>query len=253
VYACGTVDPIFYQIYKDLPRLGPGDEASTRRAWSMLAGLPSSPRILDVGCGPGMQSLLLARLGGGTLVAVDNHAPYLDELRRRAEREGLSDQVSCRTADMADLPFDAGSFDLVWSEGAVYIMGFQNGLESWRTLLAGRGCLAVTEATWLRDDAPEPCRSFWDEGYPAMTDVAGNLATVEACGYESLGHFALPDSAWMDDYYTPLEARLPQLEQRFRDNPTALEYIEEARAEIEFFRQYSPYYGYVFYVMRRSD
>ena len=75
---------------------------------------------------------------------------------------------------MRQLEFAPGSFDLIWSEGAIYNIGFRAGLEAWRPLLVKGGCMAVSEATWLTEDRPAEARAFWQEGYPALmvTDTA---------------------------------------------------------------------------------
>ena len=46
----------YFEIHKDLPREGPGDNASTRKALEMMTSLPERPALLDVGCGPGVQT-----------------------------------------------------------------------------------------------------------------------------------------------------------------------------------------------------
>jgi methylase of polypeptide subunit release factors len=66
-----------------LPREGPGDDASTECALRLLQHLPPRPRILDIGSGPGAQTLVLARATGGTVTAIDVHQPFLDESMRR--------------------------------------------------------------------------------------------------------------------------------------------------------------------------
>lgn len=53
---------IFWEVHSGLPREGPGDNKSTRKAYMMLGDLPENPRILDIGCGPGMQTVELAKL-----------------------------------------------------------------------------------------------------------------------------------------------------------------------------------------------
>ncbi len=78
------------------------------------SGLPERPRILDLGCGPGAQTLELAGLCQGRIVAVDNHEPFLEQLRPRAAQLGLADRVEARLGDMGSLPFEPGSFDLIW-------------------------------------------------------------------------------------------------------------------------------------------
>jgi cyclopropane fatty-acyl-phospholipid synthase-like methyltransferase len=145
---------LFWEIYSELPREGPGDDESTLH---VLASIPRirTPRVLDIGCGPGMQTLCLARALDSNVTAVDNHQPFLDRLDRDAKSAGLDARITTINASMDALPFDDESFDIVWSEGAIYCMGFDAGLEAWRRLLAPNGVLVVSELTWLTENAPE--------------------------------------------------------------------------------------------------
>ena len=244
-------DDFFWQIHKDLPREGPGDNASTRRAFSRLT-LPTAPRVLDIACGPGMQTVELARICDGRIVALDTHRPFLDQLRRRAAAAGVDDRVSAVQASMAAVPFADRSFDLIWCEGAIYILGLASGLQQWRRLLRPGGYVAVTHPCWLKADVPAGARALWqDEGFD-MTTVEANLATIGRAGYGIVDHFVLPPSAWWDDYYTPIEAKLPALRARNENDPAARRRIDEAQAEIDTYRRYGDSYGYVFFVMRQS-
>ena len=247
------MNSVFFEIHSGLPREGPGDTASTLRALRSVRGLPQKPDVLDVGCGPGAQTLVLARETGGTVTAVDNHVPFLDDLRGRAAAAGLADRIRPLEASMFDLPFADASFDLVWSEGAIYQMGFDNGLRSWRRFLRPGGSVAVTEISWLRDDRPRELADFWQAEYPGMRSVAGNLAAIRRCGYGTAGHFILPDSCWWDSYYGPILEKLPRLRDKHRGDAEALAVLDLETVEIDLFRKYSSHYGYVFYVMGRTD
>jgi cyclopropane fatty-acyl-phospholipid synthase-like methyltransferase len=250
----------FYEIFdSSLPRLGPGDEASTRKALDMLLsarlerkGAPELAQltILDIGCGNGAQTIQLAKQTNGTIVAVDNHQPFLDELQRRAEAEGLSKKIKVCLKDMCALGMDKGTFDLIWSEGALYIMGFGKGLAVCHNLLRPGGLLAVSELSWFRPDPPAECQQFFATEYPAMVGIETNVATIESSGYEALGHFTLPESAWWVTYYQPLEDRLESLRGKYAADPERIEAIESVQTEIEVYRRYSGYYGYVFYLMQ---
>ncbi len=237
---------IFWEIHRDLPREAPGSDVSTLRALSMLPALPASARILDIGCGPGGQSVALARASRGEVTAVDNHQPFLDDLARRAAQAGLAEHVHPLNASMFDLSFDQ-TFDLLWSEGAVYIIGFERGLREWRRLLKPGGFIAVTELSWLKPNPPEAARKFWDEGYPGMATVDENLARLSAAGYRSLGHFTLPESDWWDNYYHPMAARIEALREKYGRSPEARAVLDMEYAEIDLYRQFSAWYGYVFY------
>ena len=249
--------PFFYEIFDpSLPRLGPGDNASTMRALDTLLSVrketTDSPalRILDIGCGNGTPTIQLAKHPMGTIVAVDNHQPFLDELRRRAEAEGVSERIRPCLGDMRALEMKEAAFDLIWSEGALSIMGFREGLTAWYPLLAPGGLMAVSDLTWFTDDAPAECQEYWSSQCP-MFRAEENLAIIRECGYAVIGHFALPTSAWWDEYYLPLEERLRLLRPQHAADPDKLELIESIQLEIEIHRKYSDYYGYTFYLMQR--
>ncbi|MDJ1171076.1 methyltransferase domain-containing protein [Roseofilum sp. BLCC_M154] len=245
--------PVFWQLHSDLPRQGPGNFEATKQAFSRLSALPDCPQILDVGCGPGQQTLDLATLSQGKITAVDFYQPYLDELKQRFESRGWGERLEVVCADMADLPFAEQSFDLIWSEGAIYIMGFDRGLSKWRSLLKPGGYLAVTEISWLKPNPPEPVKEFWQEGYPSMRTLEENQSAMEGAGYTLVDTFTLPESAWWTDYYTPLENKIQQLKVEYQNDPEALQILEGEQQEIDLYRQYSPYFGYVFYIGQLAD
>jgi SAM-dependent methyltransferase len=250
----------FHEIFDpSLPRLNPGDEASTLKALNMLRSTGGRKegkaalrfnRILDLGCGLGGQTLTLARHTEGPILALDNHQAYLDELVRRAQAVGLSGRIQAVLKDMRTLKADDGPFDLIWSEGALFVVGFREGLATCHSLLTPGGGLAASELCWLRPDPPADCRQFFAEAYPAMTDVAAALSAIRSAGYEMLGHFAVPESTWWSSYCHPVEERLRGLRQRQTGNPENLALIEVIQKEIDIYRRYSAYYGSVFFVMR---
>ena len=205
---------IFFELHRDIPREGPGDNASTRRAYALLTSLPDQPRILDIGCGPGMQTIQLAKISLGNILAIDTHQPFLDELANRADRDGLKEKISTLNKSMFELDFEPDSFDVLWSEGAIYIFGFEKGLREWQPFLKKGGCLAVTELSWLRPDPPAEAKTYWDENYPQMKTQDENLVILREAGYREVGHFVLPESSWWDDYYTPLEKRIVTLQRK---------------------------------------
>lgn len=253
----------FFEIFDaSLPRLGPGDDASTKRALRSLLSFsirgkvdspePSKLRILDLGCGNGAQTIQLAKHADCTILAVDNHQPYLDELRRRAEAAGVSEKIQVYLGDMRSLNLEKGSFDMIWSEGALYIMGFRDGLAACHSLLVPDGLVAVTELCWLKSDPPEECHRFFADEYPAMATVDSALEAVEACKYEVLDYFVLPESAWWNQYYHPLEDRLQAFRGKYSADQGKIDVVESVQTEINIYQRYSDYYGYVFFLMRRS-
>lgn len=241
---------LFYEMFTGLPRQGPGDAASTRRALSLVPGIGPATRMLDIGCGTGAQSLVLARQTPAHIVAIDNHAPFIASLRDRARALGLAERIDARVADMRDLALPSGAFDLVWSEGAIFVVGFERGLREWRRLLAPGGHLAVTDACWTRPDPPADAVEFWRHEYPAIRTVPETLDAIVACGYETVGHFTLPPSSWWNDYYRPLQENVMAFRARHRDEPEAHALADAVQREIDVWHAAADAYSYEFFVMR---
>lgn len=238
-----------FLFYEQIVRKAPGSEASTLKALSMLTELPPNPRILDLGCGSGVASLVLAQSLPCQITALDLHQPFLDQLETLAERAGLSERITTLQADIVDLPFPAGSFDLIWSEGALYVVGFEEGLRHGRRLLQPGGLLAVTEVTWLSEAPPQHIADFWAAEYPAMTSLAANLAKLRSSGFEPLEHFTLPAEDWQN-YYGPLEEQLAAFRSQHVGNADVQAFLDGLQREIEVWQESAGSYGYVFYLGR---
>ena len=237
-----------FLLHHDLPREGPGSDASTREALGRLRALPPEPVVLDLGCGPGRSSLVLAQELGAKVIAIDLHPPFLDQLARAATDAGLAHLIEPRLADIGALDQPPGSVDLIWSEGSAYVLAFAQALRVWRPLLKPGGLMAVSECTWLVDDPPDEPRQFWESAYPSMGTVDENRRRAESAGFEVLGSFPLPTSDWWDEYYTPLLARASTL--RPTADATLIALLDETEREADLFRRYGESYGYIFYLLR---
>jgi ubiquinone/menaquinone biosynthesis C-methylase UbiE len=245
-------EEIFFEIHSGLPREGPGDFESTKLAFESIPKLPEQTKILDVGCGPGKQTVDLAKISNAQITAVDNHQPFLEALKDKMEEENLEDKITPVLGDMFNLNFTEKSFDAIWSEGAIYIMGFEDGLNKWKRFLKDDGYIAVTEASWLKSNPPEELRKFWQEGYPDMKTVEGNLEIIEKSGFRVIDYFVLPESAWWDEYYYYVQKRVDTLKKKYKDNPKVLSVLTMEETEMELYRKYSDFYGYVFFIMQRN-
>jgi SAM-dependent methyltransferase len=247
--------PIFYEVHSNLSREGPGSNQSTQRAFKTLKNLPANPSILDIGCGPGMQTIELGKLSGAQIEAVDNHQAFLDELNLNAQKEGLADKIHAYKGDMFNLKYQKESFDLIWCEGAIFIIGFERGLRQWRLLLKDKGYLVLSELSWLREDLPSELVAYMKEIYAGLEEgvnsIEENEETARKTGYNVLNSFTLPKRDWWN-YYTPIKAKLPQLKAKHKDEPEALQYFASEEREIEMYHKYSDYYGYAFYVLQKQ-
>ncbi|MFI0452300.1 class I SAM-dependent methyltransferase [Actinomadura sp. 6N118] len=234
----------FFALHHGLPRQGPGSDATTRHLLSLTGPLPQRPRALDLGCGPGRATLVLAE-AGADVTAVDLHEPFLNELNAAPKARGLARSITTLRGDMADLPFRDGSFDLVWAESSVYNVGFDTALREWRRLLAPGGTLVLTECEWTADEASPEARAFWDKIYP-LRGTADNTRAARAAGYDVLGVYGQPESDW-DEYYGPLAERADAADPAV---PGMAEALAVTREEIAMRRDHGTEYGYTGYVLR---
>jgi ubiquinone/menaquinone biosynthesis C-methylase UbiE len=242
--------PVLYELFERLPRQGPGHNDATARAWSLLADVPPRPTVLDVGCGSGAQTLELARLSGGTVMALDLHFPLLATLRRHAAAPQFNGQVRLVQGSMVAMPFKPHTFDIIWSEGAIYNIGLATGLTTWQPLLKPPGYTVASELTWLHPAPPEKLRQYWSAAGADVHTIDENVQRIEQAGYWCVATFPLSSQGWWDNFYVPMEREIQRLRQHYRNDPAAVDALEGEYREIELYQEYSAYYGYVFYIMQ---
>jgi ubiquinone/menaquinone biosynthesis C-methylase UbiE len=241
-----------YELCEALPRSGPGDNESTRRAFNSIPQHQKQPFILDIGCGQGMQTIELAKISDGKIIALDNHQGFLDMLMRQAKKQGVEEKIIPQNMSMLDMNFEEGIFDIIWSEGALYFMGFQNGLKRCHQLLKDKGCLAVTELVYTVTDPPNAVVEYFRAEYPDINNVAEKIEIIKKEGFNLILNFTLPESAWLNNYYLPIENELSRLNTNYQGNEVALTVFKGFKHEVDFYRRYSKFYGYEFFVMQKS-
>ena len=241
-----------FKLHTGLPREGPGSDASTLEAIRGLPPLPPSPRIIDLGCGPGLQTLVLARELKSSIIAVDIHQPYLDRLQASAAEAGLEARIETRNISMDALDCAAESIDLAWSEGALYTAGVSKMLRYLHPLLRPNGVLAFTEISWLVSDPPNEAARFW-KAYDAMGSIEQNIRKIASAGFSVFGHFTLPDKDWWDEYYSPLMERMQALRLDHESGSAVAAVIDAMQREIDVYRRWGHTYGYVFYLCRKPN
>ncbi len=248
----GSEAVLLGEIFIDLPRAGPGDDAATRAALAKVPDLPPAPSIADLGCGQGTQTLVLARaLPDARIVAIDLLQPFLDRLSASAAAAGLGDRIETRCADMTAIDLSASAFDLIWSEGAIYIAGYAAGLSHWRSWLRDGGTVVVSDLIWRVAAPPRPAVDFFQAMLPDMTDLSGRIAEAEAAGFRVVDTLPLPAEAWWDNYYAPLARRIDQL--AATASPAMAGVLDACAQEIAIWRAHGDSYGYQFFVLQRQD
>ncbi len=140
------------------------------------------------------------------ITAVDFLSEFLEELQTRATDHGVADKITTLSCSMDALPFADEEFDVIWSEGAIYNMGFEAGVSAWRRFLKPGGKLIVSEITWLTADRPAELQSHWDAEYPEIDVASAKIGILERHGYIPEGYFYLPTNL-LDRQLLPAHAR----------------------------------------------
>lgn len=241
---------LLLEAHIDLKRQGPGSPETMQQALSFLEPLDRFEQIADLGCGTGGQTLQLAEHLQGRITGLDMFPDFASRLTEEAQRKGFGGRVSGIVGNMESLPFAPHSLDLIWSEGAIDNIGFETGLRHWHGFLRQGGCLAVTCPSWLTLARPAVVEQFWSDAGSHLDTVEKNIEIMQQAGYQFLAAFALPETCWTDNYFTPRAAAIEKLLKKYPGSDVMKQYAAVNRQEVELYLQYGQHYGYVFYIGR---
>lgn len=246
--------PLLIDLHKGANRQGPGGDAETEKALDLAMIDRSAPlKVADIGCGTGASTLLLARRLNAQITAVDFLQEFLEVLAARAEKMGLSKKITTLACSMDNLPFEDEEYDVIWSEGAIYNIGFEKGVRDWRRYLKAGGLLVVSEITWLTADRPLELQTYWETEYPEIDLASSKINILEKHGFSPIGYFVLPEHCWLENYYRPLQDRFGDFLKRNKNSAEARAIVEAENQEIELYRKYKTYYSYGVYIARKWD
>ena len=203
----------------------------TRKAFQMLPKL-EKPRILDIGCGSGVPTIELAKLSDGEIIGIDINQSLLDQLNRKIEEEGFSSRVKTVKCSLFEIDFPDESFDIIWAEGSIWIIGFEKGLKEWNRLLKPNGFLVV---------------------HDEIKTVSNKIKKIPSCGYKLVDYFSLPEDAWWTKYCRPLEIRIKELRMKYKNNSDALKTLENCQNEIDLVKRNPKEHSSAFFVMQKSQ
>ncbi len=201
----------------------------TRRAFQMIPKIEKTS-ILDLGCGSGTPSLELLRLCDGYVTGVDLDQTLLEAFERRSKEVGVSERVTTIQCSLHELDFVEESFDIIWCEGAISVVGFEKGLKEWKRFLKAKGFLAV---------------------HDSQKDVKQKAELISECGYDLIGQFEVPYVAWLKEYIEPLEEHLGTLESLHAEKVTTLQEFKALMSEIDSFKRNPETNASVFFVMQK--
>lgn len=237
--------------FSSLERQGPGSPEITIKALGFIENLTERSRIADIGCGTGSQTITLAKHVQGTVSGLDLFPDFIDIFNRNIKRADLQNRVKGIVGSMENLPFGNEELDLIWSEGAIYNIGFQRGLDEWRTYLKAGGYIAVTEVSWFTAERPTEINDFWMDAYPEIDTIPNKVGQMQKAGYIPVASFILPENCWTEHFYAPQAKAQENFLQKHAGNTTVEEFIANQRHETQLYYKYKEFYGYVFYIGKK--
>ena len=163
----------------------------------------------------------------------------------------LQERVKGIVGSMDALPFGEEELDLIWSEGAIYNIGFERGLNEWRKYLKTGGYVAVSESSWFTEERPAEIHDFWMSVYEEIDTIPNKVAQIQKAGYIPVATFILPEYCWTENYFTPLVKAREIFSRKYAGNKTVEELISFQHHEAELYRKYKEFYGYVFYIAKK--
>lgn len=242
------------EFFSNMERQGPGSPEITLKALSFIDNLTNKSLIADIGCGTGGQTMTLAKHIKGTITALDLFPDFINILNRNAIQLGVHDRVKGVIGSMTEeLPFETDSLDLLWSEGAIYNIGFERGLSEWRKYLKTGGYIAVSESSWFTDERPEEINNFWMDAYPEIDTIPNQVAKIHKAGYLPVATFILPETCWTERYFAPQNKARQIFLEKYAGNKTAEEFIDSERHEEALYHKYKDYYGYTFFIAKKIE
>lgn len=248
---CGPDMNLICSLFLDTERQGPGSPGATLKALSFIDNLSETSRIADLGCGTGGQTMVLAQNAPGTVTGLDLFPEFIEKFNRNAEKLNLQNRVRGIAGSMDNLPFKKGSLDLIWSEGAIYNIGFERGINEWRDYLKPGGYIAVTEISWLTGERPDEIQDFWMQSYREINTVPVKIMQMQNAGYLPAASFVLPEKCWTENYYRPLAEARRRMSEKYPDNADVRELIESQELEEALYARYKDFFGYVFYIGKK--
>jgi SAM-dependent methyltransferase len=247
-----SLEPATSSLFEGLPRPGQGVDSCTREAIRLLPPLRTPPVIIDLGCGRGHQTIILASHFKTPVIAVDESQTALDETVDAARAAGVETLVHPRLGALSALPDAPESFDLIWSENGVRTLGMERALALWSPLLRKRGVLVIGDCSWLTPKPPEEATAFWGSNYPSMTDVASIHILALQAGLRVYDSYALPRSIWRSEYFEPLSRRIAKQRCAATSDPHQDLALRQAEREIQMFDRWGDRFQYMFYLMRHA-
>ncbi|MBN1597857.1 MAG: class I SAM-dependent methyltransferase [Bacteroidales bacterium] len=243
----------FYEVFENIPRQGPGTVDATLKALnSIKSRLPGQTAILDIGCGKGVQSIILAQNTEGSITVLDNHQFFLDCVRDKAEKGGFGDRFKYVNADMSNLAFNTEEFDILWAEGSIFVIGIKAGLKQWKKHIRQNGFLVLSDLLWLSDNRPAELTEYFENECMYVLTVDEALEEARKNGYSVIDHFTLPLEGWTTEFIDHETRVIADLRNKYKNIPEAISTFDAIQYESAIVKKYLGYFGYEFLILCNS-
>jgi ubiquinone/menaquinone biosynthesis C-methylase UbiE len=202
----------------------------TRHAYQLLPEL-TAPDILDVGCGSGVATLELAKLSDGEIIGIDVNQAQLSKFTRKIQAQGLFPRVKTVQCSLLETDLPDRRFDIIWAEGSLRLIGFEQGLKKCSQLLTPDGFLVIHDSTKI---------------------LTANRKNIQTWGYTLEASFLLPNDAWWREYYQPLDTHIKTLATKYQNNDKVLKTLEKYQNEVDMVKGNLHEYRSAFYILHTS-
>ncbi len=202
----------------------------TRKAFKLLPKC-KNPHILDIGCGTGVPTIELATISDGHVIGIDIDVTSLNLLQRKIRETGLNNRVSVIKDSILTIDFPEESFDIIWSEGSIFVIGFENGIRMWRRFLKPNGFLVIHDEN---------------------KDKTKKLELITKYGYTSIAQFELSDNLWRLEYYTPLEQIIQVFRHKYPNDSDLSNELNKDQIEIDKCKSNSTVISSFFVIMQKA-
>ena len=249
---------ILIETHIGLERQGPGSAEMTLKALSFIENLDENSRLLDLGCGTGGQTMVLAQHTAGSVIGIDQFSEFITVFNENVKKLNLQNRAKGIVGNIEKLEeikassFSSSSkFDVIWCEGVIDGIGVEKALSHWNGFIKDSGYISLTCPSWLTDNHPDEVEKFWSDAGCRLDTIEYNTSIMQKCGYNLITVFTLPDECWIDNYFIPKTSAEKAVMEKYVGNEIVEEYIKSSKYEVELYSKYKQYYGYVFYIGKK--
>ena len=185
-----------------------------------------NPMILDVGCGSGVPTLMLAEKYNGKITAVDIDTKSIDVFREKVKELNLFNRITLSNSSLFDMKVKDNQYDLILAEGLLNVVGFQKGFLRLTELLKRKGFIII---------------------HDEFQNQNGKIEFIKNNGCKILDSFVLDEHVWWNNYFKCLEKEISSI-----INEGILKLFKSDLQEIAMFKKNPSRYKSIYYIIEKT-